>query len=292
VNQVFRVFREGRTSAVDAGVLPFLRGCGQMLFQPSVRTGCVFVALILWQSPAALAACLAGALGSTLCARALEYPGKAYFDGEGGFNGGLLGLAFALFYQPGGVVLAVVFAGGVLTGVVRVALRRLLPVPPFTAPFILVAGLGFAASGILGLVPAQPLSIQGPTIYAPLNNASQVLFLLDPRVGALVFVAVLLHSRTSAAWVGAASAIAWLSAELFRLPPGPCAAGLLGYNALVLAAALEHRSTNIPLAAGGIVLSVVLTDLLLEAGITPLSIPFVVSAWLVIGVQTTLARKR
>jgi urea transporter len=32
--------------------------------------------------------------------------------------------------------------------------------------------------------------------------------------------------------------------------------------------------------------------LLLEAGITPLSIPFVVSAWLVIGVQTTLARKR
>lgn len=292
MNQVYRILGEHALRAMDVLVRPYLRGCGQMLFQPSARTGCVFLALILWQSPAALVACLAGVLGSTACARVLEYPGKPYFDGEGGFNGGLLGLALALFYQPGGVLAAVAFAGGVLTGLVRVALRGLLPVPSFTAPFILVAWVGFSASGVLGLLPAQAALAQEPWYYGPLNNASQVLFLLDPWVGALVLVAVLLHSRTAAAWVVAASVVAWLTAWLMELPPALCAAGLLGYNALILAAALERRAIAIPLAVAGVILSVFLADLLLETGVTPLSVPFVASAWAVIAVNKAFGRRR
>lgn len=261
-----------------------------MLFQPSARTGFVFLVLVLSQSTESLAMCLAGALGSTLCAYVLERPGKAYFDGEGGFNGGLLGLALSVFYEPG-IALPLAFAGGALTGLVRVALNRVLPVPSFTAPFVLVGWLIFMLDGFLGLVPGGPQPSAEHPAYALLTNASQVLFLLDHRVGALVFVAVLLHSRTAALWVLLASAAAWLATDMFDMPAGMTAAGLLGYNGMILAAALQQRGTPVLLATGGVFLTVVLSWLAFDAGLTPLSAPFVLSAWLVIGVETILARR-
>jgi len=273
-------------------VLPLLRGCGQMLFQPSARTGTLFLVLVLWQSPASFLMCLAGVLGATLCARGLEYPGAAYQEGEGGFNGGLLGLALTVFYDYGAWLMLAGFAGGAATGVIRVALLRLLPVPPFTAPFVMVAWPAFYLCGqLLGLAPLDPPSSQAWHGQALLTSASQVLFLLEPLAGAWVFVAVWLHSRAAAVWVAAASLIAWLAAWLSGLPGDLVAAGLLGYNGLILAAALQHRDTRPLLFTGGVVVSVWLSYLFFRAGVAPLSAPFVLSAWLVIAVEVVLARR-
>lgn len=273
-------------------LLPLLRGCGQMLFQPSARTGSVFLALILWQSAASFAVCLAGVLGATLVARRLEYPGAAYQEGEGGFNGGLLGLALAAFYEFGGWLLLVGLAGGAATGLIRVAFLRLLPVPPFTAPFVVAAWPAFYLCGqVLGLPPLEPPIPQAWHGYALLTSASQVLFLSVPLVGAWVFIAVWWHSRAAVLWIGGASLIAWLAVLVLDLAGDTAAAGLLGYNALILAAALQHRGTRFVLFAGGVVLTVWLSHLSLEAGITPLSAPFVMAAWLVIALEALLARR-
>lgn len=263
-----------------------------MLFQPSARTGGVFMVLILWQSTYSFFMCLAGVLGATLCAYAMEHPGKRYFEGEGGFNGGLLGLALSVFYEYSSVLLLIGFAGGAATGLIRVALLRLLPVPPFTAPFIIAAWAAFLVCGdLLGLGALDYASSQAWQGYALATNASQVLFLLDPWVGALVFLAVWLHSRSATAWVCGASLVAWLTTALFSLPADLTAAGLLGYNGLILAAALHHRKTRFALFAAGVVVSVWLSYLFFQTGLTPLSAPFVLSAWLVIAVEAVLARR-
>lgn len=288
--------RTGRRLAGDwpafhrTAALPFLRGCGQMLFQPSAVTGSVFLLLIASQSLPALGLCLAGALGATLCAYRLERSRRAYYRGLGGFNGALLGLALGAFYELNGLVLLAALAGGLLTTWVRAVLARLLPVPPFTAPFVAVAWLAFAVLGLAGAPAAPPAALEAGWLHTPVNNASQVLFLQQLWVGALVLAAVFLHSRRAGLWVGAASLIAWAAALALGLPDGPTAAGLLGYNALILAAALKHRHTFIPLAAAGAVATVGLTGLFLGLGITPLSAPFVLTAWLVIGAEAAGAR--
>lgn len=277
---------------MNAFLLPLLRGCGQMLFQPSARTGTMFLALILSQSTSAFVMCLAGVLGATLCAGLLERPGTAYAEGEGGFNGGLLGLALSVFYEYGALLLLIGFVGGAATGLIRVVLLRLLPVPPFTAPFIIAAWPAFFASGnLLGLVALELQASQAWHGYALATNASQVLFILHPWVGVLVFVAVRLHSRAAAIRVLAASVLVWLTVLLFGLPSDLAAAGLLGYNGLILAAALQYRKTRPLLFIGGVVLSVWLSYLFFRADVTPLSAPFVMSAWLVIAAETVLARR-
>lgn len=282
----------GSTGLNEHFVIPLLRGCGQLFFQPSALTGSVFLLLILAQSTASFMMCAAGVLGSTVCAYSLEHPRNDYYQGLGGFNGGLVGLALSVFYQFSGMLLVIAFVAGVLTGMVRVLLVKILPFPPFTTPFISVAWLVFLGGDWLGIRTMVPPVIEAWQIYGLTTNASQVLFLLHPWIGVLVLAAVLLHSRIAALWVAAASLVAWLAALVFVMPEESIAAGLLGYNGLILAAALQHRDTPALLAAAGVVLSVWLTHLLLTAGITPLSAPFVLSAWMVIAVETMLARRR
>jgi len=261
-----------------------------MLFQPSALTGGIFLLLVLSQSTAAFAMCMAGLAGSTACAYALEHPGKAYAEGEGGFNGGLLGLALAVFYEFGVASFSMALVGGLLTGLVRFGLLRMLPVPPFTAPFVLVAWPAFLCAEWLDMGVRGLPSIDPWPLYALVTNASQVLFVLDPWVGVLVLVAVWLHSRTAATWVIAASFVAWLAAVLAHLPADLTAAGLLGYNAMILAAALQHRDTRRVLFVAGVATSVLLSYLCFRADIVPLSAPFVLSAWLVIAIEVLLAR--
>jgi len=274
-------------------VTPLLRGCGQMLFQPSALTGAVFLVLIFSQSAAALALCLAGVLGATLCAYVLEHPRLEYFRGEGGFNGGLFGLAMSVYFDFNTAMLLLAFAGGAATGMVRAGLVRVMPAPPFTAPFILVGWLVIVWSDLLGLAPSGLVPAGGDWAVDTLaNNAAQVIFQLDPWVGAFVFAGVWLHSRQAALWVLAASALVWVVARILGMPEELAGAGLLGYNALILAAALQQRDTRRLLAGAGVVVSVWLSWQFFDAGFTPLSAPFVLSAWLVIAAESVLARHR
>jgi urea transporter len=80
--------------------------------------------------------------------------------------------------------------------------------------------------------------------------------------------------------VALASALAWLTALAGALPAEPIAMGCLGYNAMILAAALHARHTSIVYAIGGVMASVWLSSLCREWGVIALSAPFLAAAWL------------
>jgi urea transporter len=281
-----------------------LRGSGQILFQPSSATGVAFLLLVLAASPAAAALCVAGILGATLCASRLERNTEAYLEGAGGFNGALLGLALWAFVEWSWVLVPLAVVGGAATGLVRVGFLRRIPLPPLTAPYVIVGWIMVPiCTAWLGAVAAEPhagavaeavveeAASASASAIGILNGASQVLFLAVPWIGVLVVVAVGLHSRSAAIWVGLSAVLSWLMAIGCGLEPNLVASGLLGYNAMILASALELRRTPWPLAIAGVAGTVVLTSAALALGAVPLSAPFVVTAWIVFAIEPVCRRR-
>ncbi len=275
-------------------LLPALRGSGQILFQPSALTGSLFLLLVLSQSVWGLGLCVSGLVGATLSARALEPGSQAFRDGVGGFNGALAGLALWAMFEATPELPLIAFVSGALTGLVRVGLLRFVPLPPFTAPFVIVTWLvEYAGRVLLNLEAASPPSFSAGTAFAAATNASQVLFVSVPWVGAFVILAVAFHSRGAAVWVALASVVAWLTtAGSFGLLPADLAAeGLLGYNALILAAAMHMLDVPRSLALVAVMASVWLSALFFLAPVATLSAPFVLVIWLVISGQAWWDRR-
>ncbi len=278
-------------SSTGSRVPPFpvalLRGSGQILFQPSAVTGGIFLVLVLWQAPWAAASCMAGLLGATLTARRLEASSPAYLEGAGGFNGALFGLALWTFATTGWWLIPIAVLGGAASSVARWLFLRGTSLPPFTAPYVLVGWVTIPLAimwlggneGALGEPALPPL--------AALTNSAQVLFLTSPWIGIGVIAAVAAHSATAAIWITLASLLAWATSLAGPIPSELISDGLLGYNAMILAAALHARSTRVPIAVIGVVASVVLSAAMLELGLLVLSAPFVATAWL-----TVLAEQR
>ncbi|MFZ9966125.1 MAG: urea transporter [Steroidobacteraceae bacterium] len=271
--------------------LALLRGSGQILFQPSAVTGAVFLLLVFSQSPLAMGLCLAGLVGSTACSAILERNTTAYFEGAGGFNGALLGLAIWAFIGESWVLFPLALFGGLLTGVVRVGLLRASTLPPFTAPYVMVGWLLLPASiALIGHGDAAPAAAWESAWQGVLNSSSQVLFLAVPWIGIGTVIAVALHSLPAAVWIAAAAGLAWILAWGFGLEPSALEQGLLGYNAMILAAALQARRTSVPLALVGVAATVWLSVLALKVGILVLSAPFVVTAWMIVATGTWLSK--
>jgi urea transporter len=240
---------------------------------------------VLSQSVWGLGLCVSGLVGATLSARVLEPGSEAFRDGVGGFNGALAGLALWALFEATPELLLIAFVCGVLTGLVRVGLLRFVPLPPFTAPFVLVTWLAeYAGRVLLNLEVASSPAFSGGTAFAAATNASQVLFVSVPWVGALVILAVALHSRVAALWVALASVVGWLTTagSFGTLPADLAAEGLLGYNALILAAAMHMLEIPRLVALVAVVASVWLSALFFLAPVPTLSAPFVLVIWLVI----------
>lgn len=269
-----------------------LRGAGQILFQPSALTGAALLLLVLCGSPQAFILCLAGLTGATACGYWLAPASAATRDGVEGFNGALFGLALWAIYDFSAVLPAIALLGGAATGLVRFVWGRWIPLPPFTAPYVLVMWCLQALGQHLLSPAAGPVAASaGSGLQVLVTNAAQVLFVSDPWIGALVVVSVLLHSVSAAVWILAASLVAMLTA---LLPWGVSAelmlGGMLGYNAIILAAALEARRTQIPLALAGFAASVALSVLFIGLPFAMLSAPFVLTAWAIIGCERWLPR--
>lgn len=267
-----------------ASALPvvLLRGSGQILFQPSAVTGVIFLALILWQAPWAAAVCLAGLVGATLTARRLEAGSAAYLEGAGGFNGALFGLALWTFAAESWLLVPVALLGGAASSVVRWLLLRRTSLPPFTAPYVLVGWISIPVA-VAWLGNAESLAgASNPPATAALANSAQVLFLTSPWVGVGVIAAVAAHSVAAATWITLASLLAWAASLASPSPSEPIAHGLLGYNAMILAAALHARGTRVSIAAIGVVVSVWVSAAMLHFGLLVLSAPFVATAWLTV----------
>lgn len=267
-------------------LLPLLRGYGQILFQPSVATGAVFALTILIVAPEAFVVSLACAVAAACFGWWLVRPEPGFYDGSAIFNAVLTGLALGSLLEFSLMLPLVALCAGVVTVVVQAWLLRKLSLPVFTLPFIVTTWLALlVCTELLGLHGVSSLPVEGSAFEVPGVNAAQVLFATEQWVGAAVILGVLAYSRSAALWVFIAAVASCLLSLMLNLPEPLLAQGLLGYNALILASALHARSIGPISMLAGIMVSVLLSYGLLELGVTILSLPFVLSAWLVISID-------
>lgn len=268
---------------LDEGLLAVLRGYGQILFQPSAATGGLFVLATLLAAPTAFAVSLCAAIGAWGSGWWWLRHQAFFIDGTAIFNAALAGLALGSFLEFSPLLLLIATGIGALTVWLLVFLRGTLPLPVYTVPYIVTTWIALPfCTGFLGIMEAPALPAHSGFLTAPGANSAQVLFSTEQWVGVTVALAVFAHSRAAGLWVLVAAIGSWLIALGLGLPDSMVTGGLLGYNALILASALHARGTAPGGILFGIALSVVLSYGLLELQVTLLSLPFVLSAWLVI----------
>lgn len=284
----------------DPQVLAYtvLRGVGQVFFQENALSGAVFLLGIALSSPLMAVGGLVGAVIGTATALVLKFDETETTAGIYGFNSTLVGIATLFFFQPGAASLFLGLLGCVAATVLTRLVRRHMPFPTYTAPFIVVTWVVFFLGTALGAARVEP---GGPVavgvLEASANGVGQVMFQGAIATGVLFLVGIGLSDWRHAAWVLAGSIVGALAGSFHAtaaarvLDPESLVVrglletvslGLYGYNATLAAVALFlwRRSFIPPLL--GMLLSVPLTELVPRLGIPALTAPFVLATWIVL----------
>lgn len=288
-----------------------LRGAGQVMFQNNAWTGLLFLVGIFWGSCAShncnvAWGALLGLAVSTATGRLLSLPAEDGEQGLWGFNGVLVGCALPTFIGPTAWMWVAIVICSALTTWVRTGLNNVMrpwKVNSLTFPFVLCTWFFLLAARAMHSIPDTGMSAPAlPAAFtafhgmsftellaAWLRGIAQV-FLVDSWVTGLFFLAGLAVSNVRAAvWAAAGSALALLTAILFRASAGDIAAGLYGFSPVLTAIALATVFYKPGLrsalwAAVGVVVTVFVQagmNVLAEPmGIATLTAPFCITTWL------------
>lgn len=258
-------------------------GFAQIMLQPSHWVGAIFIAGAFWNSPVIAAFGLLGCLAGVATAHILRFPAREREEGLYGFNGALVGLGSAYFYEPTILIAIFVVAGGMVSTII---MRTMLKsgMKPLTFPFVITAWLTFLALGQLQpMAPSAIPEIEWNILEGIPRGPGQVLFQESLLTGMLFLAAVVIRSPVEGAYALLATCIGFAAGLLMGLPNDAILLGLYGYNA-VLCAILFAGSTLRHLFRAGlaIVLSVFVVHLFLMAGLPALTFPFVLSSWTIL----------
>jgi urea transporter len=290
--------------SISDGVVPEplrsgLRGVGQVFFQENALTGACFVVGIALSSPLMAAGAVAGSAIGTATAYGLKFDKGEQAAGIYGFNSALVGIATFFFFRPSALSFAMLVGGCVVAAVVTWLMRRNLPFPTYTTPFIVTTWALFFLGQGLGIERAAS---GGPLVGVGFGGAvahgvSQVMFQASIWTALFFLVGIALNDWRHASWVLLGSIVGTLvgyyqsaswagtvdpESLVDRGLPENVALGLYGYNATLTAVALFlwRRSFIPPLL--GMLLSVPITDLVPMVGLPALTAPFVLATWIVL----------
>jgi len=290
--------------SLSDGVIPEplrsgLRGVGQVFFQENALTGACFVLGIALSSPLMAAGAVVGAAIGTATAWALKFDKAELSAGIYGFNSTLVGIATLFFFRPGAASIALLAVGCVVAALVTRLMRRYVPFPTYTTPFIVTTWVLFFLGLALGAARVEPGGpIESTGIFGSVaHGVSQVMFQASIWTALLFLAGIALNDWQHASWVLLGSIVGMLvgsyhaTAALRALDPESLvdraltdnvALGLYGYNATLAAVALFlwRRSLIPPLL--GMLISVPLTELLPLLGLPALTAPFVLATWIVL----------
>jgi urea transporter len=294
-----------------------LRGIGQVMFQNNPLTGLLFLVGIFVNSFKFGGAGLLGLAASTLAAHLLGADRALIRAGLFGFNGILVGIALAFFFEFDLLLAVYIVLGAAVSTIVMMALSNLLTpwdMPALTAPFVLTAWLLLFAVYQFGflhptelIAPATPdpaaavqtalreLATGTGGLTAPnlahgfFRGVGEVMFQDNLLTGVIFLVAIAVNSRISAAFAVLGSAVGLLTALVLGGDGFTAYHGLYGFNAVLCAIALgglffvlTWRSALYALLA--VVFSVVafaaIAVLLSPIGMPALTAPFVLTTWL------------
>lgn len=294
---------QDKLASTEAGIpLPLrstLRGIGQVFFQANALTGICFAVGIAINNPLMGLGCVVGAALGTVTALLLKFDEGETRDGIYGFNSTLVGIATFFFFEPGTASIGLLLVGSVAATILTNLLRRFLPFPTYTSPFIVTTWILWAIGAGLGakwVGPGDP-NVADSVFVAVANGVSQVMFQANVITAILFVVGIALSDWRHATWVVVASALGVLIAN-YHVTPAQRAIdpermierfladninlGLYSYNATLPAVALFIWRRSLISALLGVLISVPLTELVPKIGLPALTAPFVLATWIVL----------
>ena len=243
-----------------------LRGVGQVMFQNNPLTGLLFLVGIFVNSFKLGGAGLLGLAASTLAAYLLGTDRALIRAGLFGFNGILVGIALAFFFEFDFLLAVYIVLGAAVSTIVMMALINLLTpwdMPALTAPFVLTTWLLLFAvyqfdflpptALIAPLTPEPGAAVQtelrelatgtgGLTLanlaHGLFRGVGEVMFEDNLLTGVIFLIAILVNSRISALFAVLGSAVALLTALALGGDGFSIYHGLYGFNAVLCAIAL------------------------------------------------------
>ncbi|MFO0927819.1 MAG: urea transporter [Gemmataceae bacterium] len=250
----------------------------------------------------AVGAVVGSAIGAAL-AQALKFDQGEWEAGIYGFNPTLVGIATFFFFQLGVVSIGLMAVGCVVATLLTRAMRKHLPFPTYTTPFIVTTwavfflgrALGAEATVLSGpLVPNLPL---GYLLTSVLHGIGQVMFQDSVWTGMFLLAGIAVSDREHGGWVLLGSVVGMLVASyhvsvgadsidperlIERARFDNIQLGLYGYNATLAPVALFLRRRSLLAPLLGILLAEPLTELMPLLGLPALTAPFVLATWIVL----------
>jgi urea transporter len=272
-------------AVIPAPLMAVFRGIGQVFFQENALTGVLFTLGIALCSPLMAAGAVIGSAIGTATAWALKFDRSEVVAGIFGFNSALVGIATFFFFKPGATSIILLLVGCVAAAFVTLLMRRQLPFPTYTTPFIVVTWALFFAGKAMGatlVAPGEPLAATG-FVTAAAHGIGQVMFQASVWTALFFLIGIAINDWQHALWVAVASVAGMLVGIYHHDSSDQVAAlGLYGYNATLAAVALFlWRRTLIPPLLG-ILLSVPLAEIFQPLGLPALTAPFVLATWIVL----------
>ena len=261
-------------------------GMAQIMLQPSALVGLAFVAGMLLNSVTLTVFGLVGCAAGTGMAWLCRFPAGERDEGLYGFNGGLVGLSIGYFYAGQWELLGAVVPGAMASAALMHAMLR-RGVKPFTFPFVAVTW--FMMSVLWATQWAAPTAWSDASadavdpIAAVSRGYGQVLFQEHILTGLVFVIAVAVRDRVQAIFATAATVIGFAIGYLAGWPADAVNLGLYGYNAVlcgVLFAGPGRRDAARALTA--VLLSIAIVRLFHLVDLPPLTLPFVLSSWVVL----------
>ncbi len=280
-------------------VRTLFRGIGQVFFQENAVTGACFALGIALSSPSMAVGSIVGSAIGFATAWLLKFDKADISAGIFGFNSALVGIATLFFFRPGAMSIGLLVVGCSAAALVTWLMRRYLPFPTYTTPFIVTTWALYFLGRALGVAPVDgggTLDVGG-AFGAIAHGVSQVMFQASIWTALLFLVGIALNDWRHAAWVLAGSIVGMLvgnhhaslasrslDAESLvdRALMDNIALGLYGYNATLAAVALFLWRRSLIPPVLGMLFSVAFTELLPRIGLPALTAPFVLATWLVL----------
>lgn len=268
------------------------RGIGQVMFQNNALSSLLMLIGIFLNSWQMGVLAVSGNIISTLTAHFSGYGRDDIKNGLYGFNGTLVGIAVGVFMELSiGSLLLMAVASCVSTWISRLfSFQRSLP--GFTAPFILsVWGLlGFCTwvvPDILLVSDTVTDTTQEINYFQTFSfGIGQVMFQGNIWTGLLFLAGILVNSRTAAFYTVIGALLPLPLAILLGIDAETLNMGLMGYNGVLCAIALGNRTLkSFVWASCSVLLSTLLQIIGMNLEITTLTAPFVVSVWVIMGIQ-------
>lgn len=311
--------KDGHDTFIYGSLFPLLsaslKGISQVFLIEKNITGFIILIAITVSSYSLGIITLLSAIIGTLVGKFGGADERLVNKGLMGYNSVLTGMALHLFLS-GPYMWVVALVGSALAAIITAALMQFMGeigIPILSFPYIILTWSILLATYKLdtiklspALTPQNLLNWEFNTggkihfIDYIFNGIGQIYFLANAPAGILIFIAVFWAGRKLGIYAAIGNVVAFLTAYILGGEHTLIMLGLYGYNAILTIVAVSVVFTNensritplIGILAA--VLSVPITAsvsiLLLPYGLPALTMPFVLSTWLILGARKVLPR--